>query len=379
MISAADSSQAGGVTVSLRMVEPLALDVAFDVDEGELLALVGPSGGGKSMILRSIAGFEKPIGGSISVGGENWFDAECGLFVPARKRRVGMVFQSYALFPHLSARQNVLAAIPQQAAGERTDLANEFLARVNLKGLGDRLPAQMSGGQRQRVAVARALAREPDVLLLDEPFSAVDQVTRIRLQRELVELRANLSIPIILVTHDIEEAARLADRVAVLHEGRIPQIAPFEILSNKPVNATVARLVGVRNIFNGRICAAADGGNLELQWGDVVLETPYREEFAAGQAVTWCIPSDGIVVHRRNRPSRGEHENPVFGSVREVFRFGQTTELSIDVDDRNGLPLHCAIPTHVAQRNDIDAGADIGVSLKADMIHVMGPPEGRFA
>jgi len=362
-----------GIEVAIRLDNPVSLDVEFKVSDKELVALVGPSGGGKSTILRAIAGFEKPTAGKISVGAQQWFDSQQKLFVQPRHRRVGMVFQSYALFPHLSALENVLEAISERPKkADRIELANEYLARVNLKGLGKRRPDQMSGGQQQRVAVARALAREPDVLLLDEPFSAVDKVTRIRLQRELVDLRSDLSIPIILVTHDIEEAARLADRIAVLHEGRILQMATHEVLSKSPVNTDVARLVGIRNIFSSRVARIDnEQHSLELQWGNSLLEMPYRNGLAIGQTVTWCIPSDGIVVHRRNRPSRGEHENPVFGTVNEVFHFGQTTELTIEVDDPDAHPLHCSVPTHVAERNEIGVGADLGVSLKADMIHIM--------
>ncbi|MDH3763144.1 MAG: ABC transporter ATP-binding protein [Gammaproteobacteria bacterium] len=362
-----------GVEVAIRLDDPVVLNVEFEVRTSELVALVGPSGGGKSTILRVIAGFAKPTEGKISIGAQSWFDSQQNLFVQPRHRRVGMVFQSYALFPHLSAFENVLEAITDRPAADRIELANEYLARVNLKGLGERLPEQMSGGQRQRVAVARALAREPHVLLLDEPFSAVDKVTRIRLQRELVDLRSDLSIPIILVTHDIEEAARLADRIAVLHEGRILQMASHEKLSKAPVNIDVARLVGIRNIFNSQVATIdSEQDRLELRWGSSSLEMPFQDGYTPGQAVTWCVPSDGIVVHRRNRPSRGEHENPVFGIVNEVFHFGQTTELTIEVDDPDAHPLHCSVPTHVAERNEIDVGADLGVSIKADMIHIMG-------
>jgi len=366
-------SIAGGIAVSIRLQDPVTLDVDFKANASELVALVGPSGGGKSTILRAIAGLEKPDAGKITVGGQHWFDSRQRLWLQPQNRRVGMVFQSYALFPHLSALENVLAALTDRASDDKIELANEYLARVNLKGLGARRPDQMSGGQRQRVAVARALAREPDVLLLDEPFSAVDKVTRMRLQRELVELRSDLLIPIILVTHDIEEAARLADRIAVLHEGRILQMAAHEVLSKSPVNTAVARLVGIRNIFNSKIADIdRQQQRLDLQWGNTLLESPFREGFEPGQSITWCIPSDGIVVHRRNRPSRGEHENPVYGLVNEVFQFGQTTELTLAVDDPDAHPLHCSLPTHVAERNEICIGADLGVSIKADMIHIMG-------
>lgn len=362
----------GGIEVTVRLNEPVSLNIDFRANEAEMVALVGPSGSGKSTILRTVAGLEKPLDGKIIVGGQRWFDSERGIFVSVRQRRVGMVFQSYALFPHLSALENIAQAITNHEGREKFGIAREYLARVNLEGLGERRPGQMSGGQRQRVAVARALARQPDVLLLDEPFSAVDKVTRTRLQRELVELRASLSIPIILVTHDIEEAARLADRIAVLHEGHILQMDSHKRLSRFPANSSVARLVGIRNIFRGKIERVHEGRNkIRLQWGKTSLEAEYHKDFGAGQSVTWCIQSDGIVVHRRNRPSRGEHENPVFGRVVEVFQFGQTTEITVDVGDPNAHPLHCSIPTHVAARNDICVGANIGLSLKSDMIHVM--------
>ena len=362
----------GGIEVAVCLDEPVPLNIDFRADQSELVALVGPSGSGKSTILRAIAGLERPTDGRIEVAGQQWFDSKGGIFVSVRQRRVGMVFQSYALFPHLTALENVAEAITNQKGKEKIGIARKYLAQVNLEGLGERRPEQMSGGQRQRVAVARALARKPDVLLLDEPFSAVDKVTRTRLQRELVELRSSLSIPIILVTHDIEEAARLADRIAVLHEGHILQMDSHNRLSRFPANSSVARLVGIRNIFSGKIeRVREDRRQIHLQWGKRSLETDYREAFIAGQPVTWCIQSDGIVVHRRNRPSRGEHENPVFGKVIEVFQFGQTTELTVDVSDPNAHPLHCSIPTHVAERNDIRVGADIGVSLKSDMIHIM--------
>ena len=360
--------------VSIKQQYPVFLDVSFGVNGSELVALVGPSGGGKSTILRIIAGFEKPDSGIIKIGDETWLDSENKLSVPTRRRRLGMVFQSYALFPHLSAVDNVMQAISHGSETEKKETANKYLARLNLKGLGERRPDQLSGGQRQRVAVARALAREPQVLLMDEPFSAVDRVTRIRLQRELVELRAQLSIPIIFVTHDMEEAARLADRVAVLHEGRILQTDAYEVLSSRPVNTTVAKLLGIRNIFNATIAVISRSEEfIHLQWGKHQLIAPYYDGFDIGQSVTWCVASDGIVVHRRNRPSRGEHENPVSGNVRDLFRFGQNTELVIDANDPDALPIHCSIPTHVASRNDIASGVDITVSIKTDMIHIMAP------
>ena len=196
---------------------PLAADIVCD--SGELLALVGPSGSGKSTILRCLAGLHRPTAGSVRCGDAIWFDAGRGIDVRPQRRRVGFVFQHYALFPHLSAQDNVSIALQHLPPGERAEKARQWLARTRLDGLEARRPAELSGGQQQRVAIARALAREPQLLLLDEPFSAVDQVTRRKLLRQLIALRRSLAIPIVLVTHDLEEAALLADTMTVLHHG----------------------------------------------------------------------------------------------------------------------------------------------------------------
>ncbi|RGP35211.1 molybdenum ABC transporter ATP-binding protein [Pseudotabrizicola alkalilacus] len=204
------------LSVSIRADAPIPLDLAFDVAPGELMALVGPSGSGKTTILRSIAGLWTPTTARVSAGGGVWLDTQARVNLPPHRRKVGIVFQSYALFPHMTAAQNVMAAMP---IADR-DEAERLLALVNLHDLSDRKPAQLSGGQQQRVAVARALARRPDVLLLDEPFSAVDRATREKLHAGIIALRAHLNMPVVLVTHDMNEAQLLADRMLVIDRGR---------------------------------------------------------------------------------------------------------------------------------------------------------------
>ena len=361
-----------GLSVRLSQRQPIPLDVALDVAPGEILALVGPSGSGKSTTLRAIAGHYHVGGGSVVCGGEVWFDAANGRNRSARSRRAGLVFQSYALFPHLTAMENVMEALGDRPSHFRAAEARAHLARVHLDGLEGRRPAELSGGQQQRVAVARALARRPQVLLLDEPFSAVDRMTRYRLQRELAELRRHLSMPVVLVTHDLEEAVRLADRIAVIHRGMLLQTGGVTEVMTRPASSAVARLVGIRNIFEGMVLdERTEGGCFLVGWRGYRLETVINAGFAPGARVSWCIPADNIIVHRRDRPSRGEHENPVRGAVRECVRLGETTELVIEVGREDGYPLHCSVPTHVARRNAIETGVAIGVSLKADAIHLM--------
>jgi molybdate transport system ATP-binding protein len=229
-----------GLHVRLGQDGPIPLAVELSCGEGEMLGLVGPSGSGKTTILRTIAGLYRPQRGEVSCNGMRWLDTAAGTDVPPHRRRVGLVFQSYALFPHMTALGNVVTALGHRPAAERNTRARALLAQVHLEGLEDRRPAELSGGQQQRVAVARALAREPAVLLFDEPFSAVDRPTRRKLHTELAELRKSVRAPIVLVTHDIDEVVALADRMCVLDRGETLQAGlPADLLA-APANPRVA-------------------------------------------------------------------------------------------------------------------------------------------
>lgn len=353
------------LSIHLSQTRPIPLDIALDLKASELHALVGPSGSGKTTVLRCIAGLHHPQNGRISCAEQRWLDTAAGIKLPAFERRIGFVFQSFALFPHLSAQDNIVAALGHLPTAERRDRADHLLELVRLKGLGERLPSQLSGGQQQRVAVARALARDPEILLLDEPFSAVDQATRTRLHRELALLRRRLTIPILLVTHDLDEAMMLADRMTVLHRGQALATAPPQELSVRPPTTEVARLLGHRNIFSGRI--AAEGHCLE--WAGRQLEISTNTGFAVGENVAWLIPPSSVLVHRRDRPSRGERENPVAGTVVEAITLGEQLHCTLEVDQGGSIVF--SISTHAARRNGIEQGVDVTVSLLADGIHLM--------
>jgi molybdate transport system ATP-binding protein len=248
------------ITVPLRSFD---LHVALEVAPKETLALVGPSGAGKTTILRAIAGLARPSAGWIECGG-TWFDAST--HVPPEQRSVGLVFQEYALFPHLSVERNV-------AFGGRVD---GLLERLRIDHLANARPGELSGGERQRVALARALARQPNVLLLDEPMSALDPHTRAEVRAELHAILGDLALPTLLVTHDFEDAATLADRVGVLVEGRLRQVAPPAELVAEPADAFVAALAG-GNVLQG--VARTKGGLTEVTLvdGGVVWSTDERE------------------------------------------------------------------------------------------------------
>ncbi len=228
------------------------------VDRGEVVALLGPSGCGKTTLLRLIAGFEQPDGGTVEL--DRTAVAGAGAWVPPERRRVGMVFQDYALFPHLTVAENVGFGLQRSERARRVPM---LLALVDLCGLGERYPHELSGGQQQRVALARALAPAPEVVLLDEPWSNVDPHLRETLRAELASVLRPLGVTVVLVTHDREEAFSLADRIALVRDGRVVQEGTPEALYFQPVSRWVASFVGAGNVLAGRV----DGGLVHTSIG----------------------------------------------------------------------------------------------------------------
>lgn len=381
-MTASDAADTDGrVEVTLRQTAPIPLDVSFDCRRGELIALVGPSGSGKTTILRCIAGLDAPRTGQVTCAGTEWLNTVRGVHLSPQRRSIGIVFQHYALFPHLCAVDNVTAAMQHLASGQRLERGLQLLKAVNLEGLESRRPHQLSGGQQQRVALARALARDPQLLLLDEPFSSVDQATRRKLQRELAALRGRMVHPIILVTHDVEEACMLADRICILHHGKSLQIgAPTEIL-NRPSHRLAAQLVGLTNIFGAKVAGhSAERRVTHLRWGRYQLEVLYRPDFAPGLDVDWVIPPRHIILHQRVRPSRGERENPVSGIIDELVVLGETASVTLVIDNSGEKSLSFNLPMHVVDRNRLRSGDVVSVSLRGEGVHLMVPVgEGRVS
>ena len=228
------------------------LDVSFSVNQ-EILAILGPSGSGKTLTLRSIAGLTNPDEGFVRLNGKVLLDTAKGINLPARQRKVGFVFQNYSLFPHLTVTQNVAYGIKHLSMNDVKDKVADLLDKMHINHLGDRLPRQLSAGQQQRVAVARALAPEPDVLLLDEPFSALDTMVKERLYLVLQAVQHFFKGDMLFVTHDLAEGYKLSSRIAVFESGRIVQHDRKEKVIFSPSNNTVARLVGFKNLMSGTV------------------------------------------------------------------------------------------------------------------------------
>jgi molybdate transport system ATP-binding protein len=361
-----------GLRVSIRQSAPIALDAELACGRGEVLALVGPSGSGKSTVLRCIAGLHVPAEGRVECGGETWLDTASGKNLSTARRRIGMVFQSYALFPHLSALENVREGMDDPGSPGALERARGLLRKVHLDGLESRRPHELSGGQQQRVAVARALARDPHVLLLDEPFSAVDRATREKLYGELAELRRDLNMPVILVTHDLEEAVMLADRMTILSHGKSMQSGPPLEVMQQPATVDVARLVGLRNVFEGEVVShSRDDGHTVLAWNGQQLRARLQEAFPVGSKVAWSLPGAGVLLMPRHRPPSGSMDHPLDGIVAKLVMLGDRVRLLVSVDGTGGAFLAMTVPRHLAERYALAEGQALSLRLRGEQIHLM--------
>lgn len=353
------------------------LSGTFGCAPGELLALVGPSGAGKTSMLRVIAGLQRSGSARVVVDGEVWCDTARDVFRAPQQRHVGLVFQNYALMPHLSALDNVVLSLLHLPRAARRPAARRWLDHVHLSAAEQvRRPAALSGGQQQRVAVARALARQPRLLLLDEPFSAVDQMNRQGLYRLLVDLRHELAIPIVLVTHDMNEARLLADRLVVIDAGRVLQEGTPDSVYRAPRSAQVAALMGIPNRFEGRWMGAAEqAGWGWLRWTAGPGEGPVLQVRDAGgtlpgQPVAWLIPGNAISLHRSALPQLGAGQAGEFlAEVVEVRPLGEITRLTLALADLGGVRLVMTLSG--PQQLGFEAGGRWRVRLDLERVHVM--------
>lgn len=270
------------------------LDLEFQTAAG-VTVLFGPSGSGKTLTLDSIAGFVRPDEGRILLDDDILFDAAAHVFLAPQRRHCGYVFQNYALFPHMTLRQNLAFAVETRPRLERHRRVNEMLERFRLQDSASRRPQEVSGGQRQRCSIARALIGSPKVLLLDEPSQGLDAPLRSELYAALRQVRADFKIPMILVTHDLEECFELGDEMLILHNGRVVQSGTPRQILDQPANLDVARLLGTFNLLEGQIRALDPGRNTSrVRIGEFDLDGPYFPGHLKGDRVTVCVRTDQL-------------------------------------------------------------------------------------
>jgi len=334
----------------------LELDVALAVTPGECLALAGPSGAGKTSILRVAAGLLRPARGRVEANGATWLDTERGIDVPAELRRCGYVFQDYALFPHLTAWQNVAYPLRGLSRHERRARAFELLDRFGIGERAEARPRTLSGGERQRVAVARALARRPEVLLLDEPLSALDARTRAHAARELGSLLRESEAPALLVTHDFAEAAQLGDRVGVIDHGHVVQEGTASELAAAPQSAFVADFTGAV-VLTGTARLGWEGlTQVELDGGGVVMST----DRGNGRVAISVYPWD-ITVELPVEPVEASAQNRLPAEVLSVTTVGNRVRVGLLASQ----PLAAEIALSSAERLHLRPGDSVVATWKA--------------
>ncbi len=333
--------------------------VSLDVAEGEFVCILGPSGCGKTTLLRIIAGLEEQDSGQIIQGGRDVSR------LPPRYRDFGIVFQSYALFPNMTAAQNIAYGLetrkwPRDRIEARV---KELLELVGLPDVGHKYPAQLSGGQQQRIALARALAPSPGLLLLDEPLSALDARVRVSLRREIKHLQRRIGVTTIFVTHDQEEALVMADRIVVMNQGQIQQVGTPEEIYRQPANPFVADFVGVMNFLRG-----VSRGPDTVECAGTVLRSAEPHNIPAGEPVVAAIRPEDLRVHQGSQPH--VYENHIQACVTDVEFLGSYYRLATAVNSSQKASLVVEISTNLWRDLRIQEGSLLHMWVPPDFVRV---------
>ena len=357
---------AGRLIASFRYQHTASVTIGaeFELESGDqrILALFGPSGSGKTTILRCLAGLIRPQHGFIRYNDEIWFDAARRVHVPPQQRRLGYVSQEYGLFPHLTVGQNVRFGMPSGSAVSDREVAN-ILESVRLGGTSGQYPAQLSGGQRQRVALARVLARQPQLILLDEPLAALDLPLRDPMRVELRQFLHGIDVPSIIVTHDRVDALTIADRMAVLVDGSIRQVAAVDEVFSRPADPAVAGSVGVETVIAGDVISSADG-LLTVRVGN---QTAYAASTGVvSGSVFVCIRAEDVVVETV-ASHRGSARNHWSGPITGVRDEGAVVRVAIDC----GFALTALLTRPAFEELRLRAGVQVSAVVKATAVHLI--------
>jgi molybdate transport system ATP-binding protein len=331
----------------------------LDAKRGEMLVLLGPSGCGKTTTLSIIAGLEKEDRGDIYVDGARINN------VPPEKRDIGFVFQNYALFPHLSVFENVRFGLKARGI-DNTNRVKEALATVDLDGFDNMNPMKLSGGEQQRVALARAIVTDPQCILMDEPLSSLDAISRERLRYEMKQLQREIGITSIYVTHDQVEAMMLGDRVAVLNRGTVEEVGTPENIFYKPGSEFVARFVGMKNIFDGKVVFLdRDEGVMGISTENFDLTTVFMP-LGEGDHVKACIRPEEIILMRSNQGTSAR--NLISGKIINIFPNGYLMRVLVDV---RGDEMSVDVTRLAVHNLELKSGDDVHLTFKACSVHVI--------
>ena len=343
-------------------------DVSFAIREKEFLALLGPSGCGKTTILRMIAGLEIPTSGEITLKGRPVFSSRQGVFVPARERAVGLVFQSYALWPHMTVFDNIAFGLKvhNENAQRIAEKVDDILAYMQLDDMHKRYPQEMSGGQQQRVALARMLVNKPDILLMDEPLSNLDAKLRLEMRAEIKNIHSQTGATTVYVTHDQVEGQTMASQIAVINRGLIEQMAPPKTIYSRPANLFVADFIGYPtiNLIEGRTGRQGEARGVFIEGGQVFLQTIYKN-LPTDMKVVAGIRPENIRIDAQPQPNRLE------GEVRTVLAAGPETVLRVRCGGHTFNLL-------ASQEISLSSGARITLFLPPDSILVFDQETGRL-
>jgi molybdate transport system ATP-binding protein len=374
--AALTSGPAGPARLTVRTEQRFAggFDLSASLDAelrpGSLLVLFGPSGAGKTTILRQIAGLERPDAGTIRFGADVWCDVARHQWRPPQDRRVGLVFQEPTLFPHLTVRDNIRYGVRprNQEADPRVRPLDELVELLGIADLEHRYPRALSGGEAQRIALARALAPGPRLLLLDEPFAALDGRTRLRLRRDVRALLHTTGTPTVLVTHDRTEALAMGDAVAVVIGGRVRQVGPISDVFSRPSDADVAASLGIEAVLPARVVGSS-GGVLEVSVEQVILHVAERDSMAPGSEVYACIRAEDVTLETRSpdQKSQASTRNHLPARVVAIAVEGPIDRVSLDC----GFPLDALITRRSRDELHLAPGMQVTAAIKATSVHLV--------